>query len=144
VDPRKGTPGNRQTGAGKQVGGVPDSHWPGPEHDGDTNTMHGREVSEMDATIGTPRTARRRGGRRAWVAIGRWIAEIVRQEPVEVHGFVQLVLALVVTMGLGLSDVQVGAILGVTASFLSLVTRTKVTPTINPRDKAGNQLVAKL
>lgn len=51
------------------------------------------------------------------------------------------ILALAVSFGLHISGEQVGALTAVTAAVLAFVTQTQVTPIVNPRDNAGNQLV---
>jgi hypothetical protein len=57
------------------------------------------------------------------------VLEKIRREPALVAGLVQAVLALLVAFGVPLSDVQVGAILAVSAAVLAFVVRSKVTPT---------------
>ena len=51
------------------------------------------------------------------------------REPAVLMGLVTAVLALVVSFGLDLSPEQVGTIVAVAAALLSVVTRSKVTPT---------------
>jgi hypothetical protein len=46
-----------------------------------------------------------------------------------IAGLVQAVLALLVTFGVALTPEQVGSILALTAAFLALVVRSRVTPT---------------
>lgn len=53
----------------------------------------------------------------------------IRNEPALVAGFVQAALALAIAFGLPLSDVQVAAILALTAAALAFVVRSKVAPT---------------
>lgn len=54
---------------------------------------------------------------------------IFGREPALILGLVQTVLALVLAFGVELSTEQTGTILAVTAAFLAVVTRSKVTPT---------------
>ena len=63
------------------------------------------------------------------------------REPVLTLAVVQAAIALVVSFGLDLSPEQVGAILAFTAAVLGWLTRTKVTPTADPRDGDGAPLV---
>lgn len=53
---------------------------------------------------------------------------IFGREPALVLGLVQAIIVLAVTFGLRLTPEQTGAILGLTAIVLSLITRSKVTP----------------
>jgi nitrate/nitrite transporter NarK len=50
-------------------------------------------------------------------------------EPVFVQGVVVALISLVTSFGLGLTAEQVGAIVAFSAAILSLVARSKVTPT---------------
>jgi len=67
--------------------------------------------------------------------------KLVRQQPVYCQGVIQAIIALAVSFGLSLSIEQVGSLTAVTAAVLAFVTQTQVTPIVNPRDNAGNQLV---
>lgn len=53
---------------------------------------------------------------------------IWKREPAMILGLVQAIIALAISFGFGLSAVQTGAILAVTAAILALVTRSQVTP----------------
>ena len=53
----------------------------------------------------------------------------IKSEPAVVIGLVQAFLALALAFGLDLSTEQIGAILAVAAAGLSLVVRSRVTPT---------------
>ncbi len=75
----------------------------------------------------------------SWGRVGGWLYELAKTEPVHLQGFVQTVLALVVAMGFQLTTNQTGAMLAVSASFLSLLTRQQVTPMARPRDRDGNR-----
>ena len=66
---------------------------------------------------------------------------LIRQQHVYCQGVIQAILALAVSFGLHISGEQVGALTAVTAAVLAFVTQTQVTPIVNPRDNAGNQLV---
>lgn len=57
------------------------------------------------------------------------ILDTIKGEPVLVAGVVQAVVALAVAFGVPLSDVQVGAILALSAAVLAIVVRQRVTPT---------------
>jgi hypothetical protein len=70
---------------------------------------------------------------------GLW--KLVRQQPVYCQGVIQAIIALAVSFGASLSSGQVGALTAATAAILAFVTQTQVTPVVNPRDNAGNQLV---
>lgn len=50
-----------------------------------------------------------------------------KAEPALILGFVQAVLALAITFGIGLTVEQVGAILAASAALLGLLTRSQVT-----------------
>jgi hypothetical protein len=52
----------------------------------------------------------------------------VRSEPALVAGFLQALLALLLAFGVPLTDVQVAAILGLSAALLAFVVRSRVTP----------------
>lgn len=52
----------------------------------------------------------------------------VRSEPALVAGFLQALLALLLAFGVPLTDVQVAAILGLSAALLAFVVRGRVTP----------------
>ncbi len=67
--------------------------------------------------------------------------KLIQQEPVMFQGMIQALFALAVAFGLNLSAGQVGAILAASAAILSFLTRTQVTPTINPRASDGTPLV---
>ena len=70
-----------------------------------------------------------------------WLWKLVRQQPVYCQGVIQAVIALAISFGATLSSGQVGALTAVTAAILAFLTQTQVTPIVNPRDDAGNQLV---
>jgi hypothetical protein len=53
---------------------------------------------------------------------------IWNREPVLFLSFVQTVVALAVSFGVGLTGPQVGAITAATAALLGLIARTRVTP----------------
>jgi hypothetical protein len=55
------------------------------------------------------------------------IKNIWKSEPALILGFVQAVLALAITFGIGLTVEQVGAILAASAALLGLLTRSQVT-----------------
>lgn len=70
-----------------------------------------------------------------------WLWTLVRQQPVYCQGVIQAIIALAVSFGLGLTSGQIGSLTAATAAILAFVTQTQVTPIVNPRDNAGNQLV---
>ena len=63
----------------------------------------------------------------------RKLMQRIQQEPVMFQGVIQATLALTVTLGLKLKAEDIAAILGVSAALLSFLTRTQVTPLVNPR-----------
>src|SRR6266496_3742809 len=95
---------------------------------------HPAGVSSM--AVRSPRRVKKSLGHRAVRAILRTI----KQEPVQVQGIVQTVLALVITMGAHWSPEVTGSVLAVTASMLALASKTQVTPVANPHDRRGRPL----
>jgi hypothetical protein len=65
---------------------------------------------------------------------------LIKAEPVAFQGVIQTVLALAVAFGIGLDGQQVGALLAATAALLSFLTRTQVTPMVNPKGVDGAPL----
>lgn len=61
------------------------------------------------------------------LALAAW--DRITNEPVLVLGVVQAALALLVGFGLGLTGEQTAAIVAFSAALLSLIARSKVTPT---------------
>jgi len=57
------------------------------------------------------------------------VLDTIKREPALVAGVVQALLAVLVAFGVPLSDVQVGAILALSAAVLAIVVRQRVTPT---------------
>ena len=66
----------------------------------------------------------------------------IRQEPVLCQAVVQAGLTLLVAFGTHLSASQVGAIVTFSAAFLSVLTRSQVTPIANPKLTNESALVA--
>jgi hypothetical protein len=65
----------------------------------------------------------------------------IREEPVLCQALVQAALTLLVAFGTHLSTSQVGAIVAFSAAFLSVLTRTQVTPVANPKVTNGSTLL---
>jgi hypothetical protein len=65
---------------------------------------------------------------------------LIKQEPVLFQGLIQAALSLSIAFGTDLSGEKIGAILAFTAALLSFVTRTQVTPLVNPKDATGKPL----
>jgi hypothetical protein len=65
-----------------------------------------------------------------------------RQETVSIQAAVQAVIALGIAFQWWTwTNEQIGAVVGITATFLAMITRTQVTPTIRPRSADGRRLV---
>jgi hypothetical protein len=62
----------------------------------------------------------------------------IREEPVLCQALVQAALALLVAFGTHLSPSQVGALVAFSAAFLSVLTRSQVTPIANPKLTDGS------
>jgi len=58
------------------------------------------------------------------------VVDVIKREPALVAGVVQALLAVLVAFGVPLSDVQVAAVLGLSAAVLAVVVRQRVTPTV--------------
>jgi hypothetical protein len=58
------------------------------------------------------------------------VLDTIKREPALVAGVVQALLAVLVAFGVPLSDVQVAAVLGLSAAVLAVVVRQRVTPTV--------------
>jgi hypothetical protein len=72
-------------------------------------------------------------------AIGAVWALILR-EPVYTQGFVVAAIATGTAFGLGWNGAQVGAVSGLSAAFLALLTRQAVTPVAQPTLPAGTSV----
>ena len=72
-------------------------------------------------------------------AIGSVWALILR-EPVYTQGFVVAAIATGTAFGLGWNGAQVGAVSGLSAAFLALLTRQAVTPVSQPTLPAGTSV----
>ncbi len=73
----------------------------------------------------------------------KWLFKQIKEEPVLFQMVIQTLLPLLVALGfLRLSEERLGAIYAFAAALLSFFTRTQVTPVSNPKDNAGNKLVA--
>ncbi len=66
----------------------------------------------------------------------------IREEPVMCQALVQAALALLVAFGTHLSTSQVGALVAFSAAFLSVLTRSQVTPVASPRLTDGSAATA--
>ncbi len=68
------------------------------------------------------------------------IGRLVEAEPVQAQAIVQAVFGVALAFGIGLSQAQAGALLGLIAAILAFITRQAVTPVARPRDDAGRAL----
>jgi hypothetical protein len=71
-----------------------------------------------------------------------WLLTRIQQEPVMLQGIVQAALGLAVSFGTNLSSQQIAGILLLSASILSFVTRSQVTPITSPKANDGSPLLA--
>ena len=71
-----------------------------------------------------------------------WLITRIQQEPVMLQGIVQAILGLAVSFGTNLSTQQIAGILALSASILSFVTRSQVTPLTSPKAGDGGPLAA--
>jgi len=58
----------------------------------------------------------------------KWLADLIKSEPVFFQAVIQAGIALGISFGLSMTTEQVGAIMAFTAALLAFLTRTAVTP----------------
>jgi hypothetical protein len=66
---------------------------------------------------------------------------VIKREPVLFQGVIQAGLSLGVVFGLRLSGDKVSAVLAFSAAALALLTRTQVTPLVDPKANDGRRLI---